>query len=153
VVATVVLVIRHRRDPRVWLPALVVVGVLAAYTAGLALWYSTFGWVAWGPRLTLPILPAVLVAGVWTARAPMTAGLTWITRDAMRTAVVAAVIALLGVAQVGVVWHRAAIELPLVPDAQCPVVVPIEQASADYFYGCGLHQAWRRDPLSLWEAS
>jgi hypothetical protein len=83
----------------------------------------------------------------------MTAGLTWIFRHAGRAAVVAALVAVLGVAQVGVVWHRAAIELPLVPDAACPTVVPIEQASADYFYGCGLHQAWRLDPLSLWEGS
>ncbi len=70
VIATVVLLVRHRREPRVWLPPLLVVGVLAAYTAGLALWYSTFGWVAWGPRLTLPIIPAVLAAGIWTAASP-----------------------------------------------------------------------------------
>ena len=83
----------------------------------------------------------------------MTAGLTWIFRNAGRTLLVAAVVAVLGAAQVGVVWHRAAIELPLVPDAACPTVVPIEQASPEYFYGCGLHQAWRLDPLSLWEGS
>jgi hypothetical protein len=153
VVATVVLIVRERRAPRVWLPPLAVVGVLAAYTAGLALWYSTFGWVAWGPRLTIPIIPAVLVAGVWTAREPMTAGLRWVTRSALRTALVAVVVAVLGLAQVGVVWHRAAIELPLVADAACLQVVPVEQATTDYFYGCGLHEAWRLDPLSLWEGS
>jgi len=59
----------------------------------------------------------------------------------------------LAVAQVGVVWHRAAIELPGVPDAACPVVSPITESTADYFYGCGLHQAWRLDPLSLWEGA
>jgi len=153
VVATVVLIVRDRRAPRTWLPPLVVVGVLVAYTAGLALWYSTFGWVAWGPRLTLPIIPAVLVAGIWTAHEPMTAGLTWITRSAVRTLLVAGVVGVLALAQVGVVWHRAAIDLPLVPDAACPTVVPIEQATVDYFYGCGLHQAWRLDPLSLWEGA
>ena len=35
-----------------------VLGVLV-FNAGLAMWYSPFGWVAWGPRLTLPILGAV----------------------------------------------------------------------------------------------
>jgi hypothetical protein len=153
VVATIVLVVRDPRAPRTWFPPVAVVGVLLAYTAGLALWYSTFGWVAWGPRLTLPIVPAVLVAGIWTARAPMTAGLTWVTRSGLRLALVAGVVAVLGLAQVGVVWHRAAIELPLVPDAACPRVVPVEQATADYFYGCGVHQAWRLDPLSLWEGA
>jgi hypothetical protein len=153
VAATCVLVVRHRTEPRVWFPPLAVLGVLGAYTAGLAFWYSTFGWVAWGPRLTLPIIPAVLVAGIWAAHDPITAGLRWVTRNAAVLALVAAVVAVLGVAQVGIVWHRAAIDLPLVPDAACPTVVPIEQTSVDYFYGCGLHQAWRLDPLSLWEAS
>jgi hypothetical protein len=153
VVSSAVLVRRHARQPSRWVPPLVVVGVVAALTGSLALWYSTFGWVAWGPRLTLPLLPAVLVVAVHTARGPMTIGLHWLTGTVPRAVVVGSFVALLGVAQVGVVWHRAAIELPLVRDAACPQILPIEQASAAYFYGCGLHQAWRLDPLSLWEGA
>src|SRR5207253_2802289 len=128
-------------------------GVLTALTGSLGLWYSTFGWVAWGPRLTLPLLPAVLLAAVHTARGPMTIGLHWLTATAPRAVLMGTFVAVLGLAQVGVVWNRAAIELPLAPDAPCPRVVPIEQATADYFYGCGLHQAWRLEPLSLWEGA
>jgi hypothetical protein len=153
VLSTAALMRAHRHEPRWWLPSLAVVGVVVALTVSLGYWYSTFGWIAWGPRLTLPLLPAILVAAVHTARGPMTAGLHWVLATVPRALVTGAVVATLGVAQVGVVWHRAAIELPLVPDAACPRVVPIEQASPDYFYGCGLHQAWRLDPLSLWEGA
>jgi len=34
---------------------------------GLARWFSPFGWVAWGPRLTLPFLGAVGALGVYLA--------------------------------------------------------------------------------------
>jgi hypothetical protein len=153
VASVAVLFTRARRAARLWLPPLAVVGVLAAYTVGLALWYSPFGWVAWGPRLTLPIIPAVLVAGIHSARAPMSAGLAWTTRNAARVMLVGAIVVVSAAAQVGVVWHRAAIELPLVTDAACPLIVPVDQASSDYFFGCGLHQAWRLDPLSLWESA
>jgi hypothetical protein len=38
-------------------------GVVAALTVVLASWYSPFGWIAWGPRLSLPwVLPIVLLA-------------------------------------------------------------------------------------------
>jgi hypothetical protein len=34
---------------------------LAGLTAGLSRWYSPFGWFAWGPRLLLPWIPAILL--------------------------------------------------------------------------------------------
>ena len=122
--------VRRWHEPAVWVPPLAVVGVIAAFTAGLSLWYSTFGWVAWGPRLTLPILPAVLVAAVRTAGEPLTVGLHWFVATVPRAIVTGGVVALLGLAQVGVVWNAAAIQLPLVLDAACPQIVPVEQASA-----------------------
>jgi hypothetical protein len=153
VVATVALVVRAPHDRRVWAPPAVVVATIAALTAGLASWYSTFGWVAWGPRLTLSMLPAFLIAAIWTAREPMTAGLRWVARHGAALAAVAVLVAGLGAAQVGVVWNRAAIDLPLLTDAACPEIIPIERASPEVFYGCGLHAAWRLEPLALWESA
>ena len=153
VVAVVVLVVRAPQDLAVWLPPAVVLGVGVVFTAGLSKWYSTFGWVAWGPRLTLPMVPALVVAGIHTTREPMTAGLRWIAARAGVPVRDRGVTAVLAVAQVGVVWHGSAIQLPLVLDANCPQLLPIDQASPDYFFGCGIHEAWRLDPLSLWESS
>jgi hypothetical protein len=153
VIATVVLVTRSPRRPRAWAPPLTVIGLVAVFTAGLASWYSTFGWLAWGPRLTLGFLPAFMVAGIWVARDPMTSGLHWVTRHAGALIALTAVTVVLGFANAGVVWNQAAIDLPLDTDAQGPRVLPIERTTPEVFYGCGLHEAWRLRPLSLWEAS
>src|SRR5262249_19753358 len=53
---------RRPRDIRRWAPPVAVAAVTAAFTGLLASWWSTFGWIAWGPRLTLPLLPALVVA-------------------------------------------------------------------------------------------
>jgi hypothetical protein len=37
------------------------VALLAANQLGLAAWASPFGWIAWGPRLSLPIIPPLLL--------------------------------------------------------------------------------------------
>lgn len=48
--------IRRNRPESV--AVLTVLLVLALSTAGLATWAFPFGWIAWGPRLSLPIIPA-----------------------------------------------------------------------------------------------
>ena len=50
----------HERRRR-GIPAIGLAVVLLLMTATLASWYAPFGWEAWGPRLVMPILPAVLV--------------------------------------------------------------------------------------------
>jgi hypothetical protein len=153
VVTTFVLVVRHPRDVRIWLPPLAVVGSIAAFTAGIATWWSSFGWIAWGPRLTIPFVPAFLLAGIWAARDPMTEGLRWIIRRPLALGAVTVVVVVLALPQVGVVWNPAAIRLPLVADSTCPDQPAFAPDTLDYIYRCELHQAWRLDPLSLGEAA
>jgi hypothetical protein len=152
-VAAVVGVVRHPRQPRRWAPALIVVLTTAALTGALASWWSTFGWLAWGPRLTLPLLPALVVAAVRAAPGPLDAGLRALVGSTARAVATGAVIAVLAVPQSGVVWNQSAITLPTVPDATCPVLKAPWDTTPSYFYGCGLDEAWRRRPLSLWEAT
>ena len=83
----------------------------------------------------------------------MTAGLRWTAEHAVALAAVTVVVVVLGFAEAGVVWNRAPIEFPLVLDAACPALYPVQQTTPDYFYGCGLHEAWRLHPLSLWHAA
>jgi hypothetical protein len=152
-IAGVVELVRHPREPRRWAPALAVALITAAFTGALASWWSTFGWLAWGPRLTLPLLPALVVAAVRAAPAALDAGLRWLVGSTARAVVAGVVVAVLAVAQTGVVWNQAAINLPTVPDATCPVLKAPTDTTPAYFYGCGLDEAWRLSPLSLWEAS
>jgi hypothetical protein len=152
-IAGVVELARRPRQPRRWAPALAVALITAALTGALASWWSTFGWLAWGPRLTLPLLPALVVAAVRAAPEPLDAGVRWVVGSTARAVVAGAVIAVLAVPQTGVVWNQAAINLPTVPDATCPVLKAPTETTPAYFYGCGLDEAWRLSPLSLWEAA
>jgi hypothetical protein len=148
-----VTLVRRPRDIRRWGPPVAVAAVTAAFTGLLASWWSTFGWIAWGPRLTLPMLPALVVAAVRAAPEPLDRGLSWVVGTPVRAAAAAVVLVVLAVGQAGVVWNQSAIALPTVPSPSCPVLKAPAETTADYFYGCGLDAAWRVDPLSLWEAS
>ncbi len=152
-VAGVVGLVRHPGQPRRWAPALAVAAITAVFTGALASWWSTFGWLAWGPRLTLPLLPALVVAAVRAAPGPLDAGLRWLVGSTARAVVTGFVLAVLAVGQTGVVWNQAVIALPTVPSESCPVLKAPWETTPDYFYGCGLDAAWRTSPLALWEAA
>jgi hypothetical protein len=49
---------RGRLDRR---PAVVLIVVVAALLFGLATWWTPFGWTSYGPRLTLPWIPALVL--------------------------------------------------------------------------------------------
>ena len=49
-----------------WLPVLSVTGVMMLWFAGLSSWFSPFGWIAYGPRLEVPLLGGLAVAYVQT---------------------------------------------------------------------------------------
>ena len=141
-----------RRSPG-WLPSATVLGLALAMTVGLASWYSTFGWLAWGPRLSLQLLPVLAVAAIVAGGEELTAGLHWLVRTPVALAAATVVIAALAVPQAGVIWNQDAILLPTVPTPECPELLPVEVAEPDYFYGCGLASAWSDDPYFLVEAS
>ena len=83
----------------------------------------------------------------------MTDGLRWIIRRPLPLAGVTVVGVVLALPQVGVVWNRGVIGLPLVRDAACQDQVSFEPGTLDYIDGCELHRAFRLDPLSLGEAA
>jgi hypothetical protein len=149
----VITLVRQPRVARRWGPPLAVGLVTLGFTGTLAVWWSTFGWIAWGPRLTLPLLPALVVAAVRAAREPLDAGLRWLVGSTARAIATGVVLVVLAVPQAGVVWNQGAIALPTVPSDSCPVLKAPWETTPDYFYGCGLTAAWRLSPLSLWEAA
>jgi hypothetical protein len=56
--------LRHRTT---WIdtwPALALAAMLLALTLGLASWWSPFGWWAWGPRLSPPWVPAIVLVAL-----------------------------------------------------------------------------------------
>lgn len=142
---------RARHDTRAWLPGVVVTGTVLAYTAGLATWVSPFGWLAYGPRLAVPLLPAATVA-MLHATGP---GIARLLRPALattgRTAAVCAVVVLAGWAQFGAPWaYRDALADLLAADGTCPSIVEVPiQAGVDRYYECTSHVMWRTSPWTL----
>jgi hypothetical protein len=48
-------------NKRLFILNILTLSILIIQNAGLSKWFSPFGWVAWGPRLTFPILPSILL--------------------------------------------------------------------------------------------
>ncbi len=44
-----------------YVPLILITGLLLLLTSGFSRWYAPFGWEAWGPRLMLPWIPALLL--------------------------------------------------------------------------------------------
>ena len=59
---------RWRSSGRDTLTAMGFLILLLILHAGLAKWWSPFGWIAWGPRLTLPYLGGLLLLLCWPYR-------------------------------------------------------------------------------------
>ena len=143
---------RARQGRRAWLPTGIVLGVAIANTVGLSSWFAPFGWLAWGPRLSLPLTPAVIVAVAITGGPMLTRLIGRVLTNAVGFAAVALVVVAFAIPQVGVIWNPAAEAALATLDTACPVGASV-QADATYYYGCVQHGAWRTKPLVLWEAA
>jgi hypothetical protein len=146
----------HRRCPwRICAPPLVAVLTLIAFVAGLGMWWAPFGWIAYGPRLAVPLLPAGLVVVLLTA-GPTLSG---IVRSAVRTRtaviVVALVVAALGWTQYGAPWtHGAAVQQLIAADDTCPKMTEqIMQDDPMAKLRCTSHVMWRLHSATLDDAA
>lgn len=135
---------------RGWYPLVGVVGVFAAFQLGLALWPFPFGWIAWGPRLTVPLVPVTVVALAFTGGAPLARARDRLTA---RTGVVAAAAALVAAAalpQAGVLWdYRAAITALVTPAPGCADLRFLPEPPDPVFYDCQHAVMWRATPSVL----
>ena len=143
---------RAPRDPKGWVPTAVVLGLVVINTVGLASWFAPFGWLAWGPRLNMPLTPAFVVAIVVVGGSALASFMGRVLRNSLGLIVVAVAIVVLAVPQVGVVWNPGAEAALATLDDACPVGANV-QVDATYYFGCIQHGAWRTKPLLLWEAA
>lgn len=104
-----------RDDVRIVAVAVATVG----FTAGLALWYSPFGWIAYGPRLAVPLLPAAALTVLHLAGPRLD---RW-ARRCGPVAIGLLVVAVVAVSfpQYGAPWRWwPGIQALIAPDASCP---------------------------------
>jgi hypothetical protein len=129
-------------------PALVLIAVSFTLIIGLASWWTPFGWLAWGPRLSLPwILPLVLIALVAYGE-PLRELVRRLLAPTWRLLVVATALVALTLPHIGYLWQpQEAIHRFFSPaDRHCNG--SYLQGSPRY-YGCVREQMWYRRPMVL----
>ena len=145
-----------RREPMAsWLWPTAVVGVTVAFTISLTFWYTPFGWIAYGPRLAAPFLPAAVVVALFVAADPIRSQLRWLARIPAVLATVAVVVALAGWPQYGAPWtHGAAVQDLIAADSSCPRMTDFTiQGDKEFYYRCATHEMWRLKPGVLDDAA
>jgi hypothetical protein len=114
----------------------------AAMSYGYASWYAPFGWIAWGPRLMLLLMPAVLLFGAATLGPELERLLRAVGRRANVAKAVVAVLAIAtAIAQIGVMFRPSAMANLFTLDSECPAHVTVS-AQPDVYYHCIIHWAW-----------
>jgi hypothetical protein len=135
--------------------AAAIVGVLVAVFVFLVVFYSPFGWEAWGPRYVVAWIPPLLVVGGFLFADPLAAALGRVLASSRRFAIAAVALVALALPQFGAFldW-RAGFRL-FDPDRACPIHLPDPRNYAQVFgdmrpyYSCKLHQAWGHKPALL----
>jgi hypothetical protein len=148
-------VLRDPRDWRGWLPTAAVAAVLVGFQFGLALWAYPFGWIAWGPRLTVPIVPAFAVAAVYTGGDRLRAMVDRALRPLALAVAIGAALVLAVLPQAGVVWSSGpGVGAILAPTPTCPGIQFLPQAydRPDIYFPCVHQVAWRFSPWNLRKA-
>ena len=147
--ATLVITCRRLASGRqlllTWLPLTALVVGLVGFTAGLSMWFAPFGWIAYGPRLAAPILPAALLlaiklAGPEFSRLVTAAGRNLVVVLAIWLATTVAIWP-----QLGNPWAwRTGVGSLMTPFADCDDSVSIYEG--DRYYNCVTTTMWRTSP-------
>jgi hypothetical protein len=112
-----------------------VLALLAGLTLGLGQWFAPMGWIAWGPRLVLPWIPAwILLLG--DRKLPRA---LWIPAIGV------------GLAHVMSLMSFAPKDLLFGATPECPVPQAIETAPTAY-YACIQHLTWPWHSFALLDA-
>jgi hypothetical protein len=140
-----------RRSRLAQVSVLGTLGLLISLTVGLSGWWAPFGWIAWGPRLLLPWIPAcllILLRGLGAS----SGGRPWALPV---RALAAAAAAAAGLLHFGATVTLEPLQAVFGPAPGCPTLPSDPVRQADYYFHCMGYYLWDpRIPLArLFEAS
>lgn len=150
-VAAIVALARAPKRYLVWLPPLLAVLTLGAFMAGLSDWYTPFGWITYGPRLAVPILPAALVVILYTGGGLFAGALKWLLSRLSGVALCAGFVVVAGWPQFGAPWSWMPAVLRMEEAGNgCPALTQlIIQDGIAHYYHCAEIVMWRIHPAVL----
>lgn len=133
------------RRIKTWAPTALFVATVAAFFGGLALWYAPFGWIAFGPRLAVPLLVAMTIVALHLVGDTVTTYLQSLGRASL--VLMAIVVSAVGVPQYGAPWRwQVAVASLITPSKDCPPGIVLGDRA---YFGCVSHVLWRRHPFLL----
>ncbi len=156
VVAFIVLISRflRRRAGADWLPLGIALAAGLIFVGGLATWFSPFGWITYGPRLAVPILPGLIVAVCKLAEPELTAVVMRIGRSTAVTMVAVLMLTAISIPNITAPWSWfGGVSALIAGDATCP---PMTETSVvdrpDEYFVCTRRAMWRLHPSTVWAA-
>jgi hypothetical protein len=133
-----------RTAPVVRWSGVLVMALLVGQMLGLARWYSPFGWIAWGSRLVLGLLPAMLLCAIVALGPVGTAALRRVLRSGW-SLVVGGIVLLAGIPQVAVLWRPKSLSSFFAETQVCTNAAV--EVNAGRYYRCMFAQTWHMPPL------
>ena len=123
-------------------------GLLLLLTAGFSGWWAPFGWIAWGPRLLLPLLPSLVLLAVILYAAEIRHGLLFLLEPRWRSYALTAAISVVTLPQLAVVFSTTTLSSFFAPDSVCPRLTdPVREPAL--YYHCLDHFIWTKSPILL----
>lgn len=151
-----VAIVHLRRDlqrPRTYLPASLTLAAALTFTAGLASWWSPFGWISYGPRLVVPLMPALAVLILYQTGSTISRWLSPMASTKMGAVAIVGVLAAAGWPQYGAPWsYGAAIDSLIAPASACTATATIE-VDPNGYYRCLEQLMWRFSPSPIASAA
>jgi hypothetical protein len=136
---------RPRNLQRLSVP--IVGAILLAQMVVLSMWWQPFGWYAWGPRLVLPFIPALLVSACVLAAPYATRGMAALLRGRAFVPVVLVAVAS-GITQAVALFSGPSVSRFFGSDPGFCKVAPAVRGSSRYYH-CLLMTAWSKRPWML----
>jgi hypothetical protein len=137
-ITTAVLALKHRTNWHTWG---IVSGILFMLTLGFSKWFAPFGWIAWGPRLFIPWIPAITMVCLYFYSDPLEA----LLKSGLKCRPVfitgAAILAVWSIPQYAILFGPEVFDRIFLPTPSCPVS-PVIQQDAAYYYHCLRSVIW-----------
>lgn len=125
--------------------ALALAAIVVGLTLGLASWYSPFGWVAWGPRLSLPWVLPVLLLGLAAFGRPLGALAGRLLEPGWRFLLIGVALVAVTLPQVGYMWRRETVDAFFalsLKNEHC--TTPAGPGGSPDYYACLHETMWER---------